>query len=143
MDLRYNQGGLVTCAQLMTSLLAPADALGKTFCIMEHNEKQSKSDETLLLRKNSEIGNANLDLKRIYVLTGSVTASASEAVINCLIPYLTRSNITIIGEKRLASGWAATLSEPKKNMAGCCIRLHYAFIMPITKLTMQMVLNRM
>jgi len=78
-----------------------ADALGKTFCIMEHNEKQSKSDETLLLRKNSEIGNANLDLKRIYVLTGSVTASASEAVINCLIPYLTRSNITIIGEKTI------------------------------------------
>ena len=101
LDLRYNQGGLVTCAQLMTSLLAPADALGKTFCIMEHNEKQSKSDETLLLRKNSEIGNANLDLKRIYVLTGSVTASASEAVINCLIPYLTRSNITIIGEKTI------------------------------------------
>ena len=24
----------------------------------------------------------------------------------------------------MASGWAATLSEPKKNMAGCCIRLH-------------------
>lgn len=35
------------------------------------------------------------------MLTGSVTASASEAVINCLIPYLTRSNITIIGEKTI------------------------------------------
>lgn len=101
LDLRYNQGGLVTCAQLMTSLLAPADALGKTFCIMEHNEKQSKSNEILLLKKNAELGNANLDLKRIYVLTGSVTASASEAVINCLIPYLTRSNITIIGGKTI------------------------------------------
>ena len=101
LDLRYNQGGLVTCAQLMTSLLAPADALGKTFCIMEHNEKQSKRDEALLLKKNAEIGNANLDLKRIYVLTGGVTASASEAVINCLIPYLTRSNITVIGEKTI------------------------------------------
>ena len=101
LDLRYNQGGLVTCAQLMTSLLAPADALGKTFCIMEHNKKQSKRDEALLLKKNAEIGNANLDLKRIYVLTGGVTASASEAVINCLIPYLTRSNITIIGEKTI------------------------------------------
>ena len=88
LDLRYNQGGLVTCAQLMTSLLAPADALGKTFCIMEHNEKQSKNDEALLLKKNAEMGNANLDLRRIYVLTGSVTASASEAVINCLILIL-------------------------------------------------------
>ena len=101
LDLRYNQGGLVTCAQLMTSLLAPADALGKTFCIMEHNEKQSKNDEALLLKKNAEMGNANLDLRRIYVLTGSVTASASEAVINCLIPYLTRSNIMVIGEKTI------------------------------------------
>ena len=68
---------------------------------MEHNKKQSKRDEALLLKKNAEIGNANLDLKRIYVLTGGVTASASEAVINCLIPYLTRSNITIIGEKTI------------------------------------------
>lgn len=101
LDLRYNQGGLVTCAQLMTSLLAPADALGKTFCIMEYNEKQSKNDEALLLKKNAEMGNANLDLRRIYVLTGSVTASASEAVINCLIPYLTRSNIMVIGEKTI------------------------------------------
>ena len=101
LDLRYNQGGLVTCAQLMTSLLAPADALGKTFCIMEHNEKQSKNDEALLLKKNAEMGNANLDLRRIYVLTGSVTASASEAVINCLIPYLARSNIMVIGEKTI------------------------------------------
>jgi C-terminal processing protease CtpA/Prc len=32
-------------------------------------------------------------------LTGTTTASASEAVINCLIPYIGRSNITIIGEK--------------------------------------------
>lgn len=126
----------------MTSLLAPADALGKTFCIMEHNEKQSKSNETLLLKKNAELGNANLDLKRIYVLTGSVTASASEAVINCLIPYLTRSNITIIGEKRLANGSVAILSGLRRNMAGCCIRLHCAFIMPITRPTMQTVLNR-
>lgn len=101
LDLRYNQGGLVSCAQLMTSLLAPASALGKTFCMIEHNEKQAKSNETLLLKKNAEMGNANLDLKRLYVLTGSVTASASEAVINCLIPYLTRNQITIIGEKTI------------------------------------------
>lgn len=101
LDLRYNQGGLVTCAQLMTSLLAPADALGKTFCIMEHSDKQSDKNETLLMKKNTELGNANLDLKRLYVLTGGATASASEAVINCLIPYMTRSNITLIGAKTI------------------------------------------
>lgn len=101
LDLRYNQGGLVSCAQLMTSFLAPADALGKTFCIMEHNGKQTSKNESLLMKKNSELGNANLGLERLYVLTGSVTASASEAVINCLIPYMGRSNITLIGEKTI------------------------------------------
>lgn len=101
LDLRYNQGGLVTSAQLMTSLLAPADALGKTFCVMEYNDKHTGSDDALLLKKNTELGNANLDLRRIYVLTGQATASASEAVINCLIPYMKRDNITLIGEKTI------------------------------------------
>lgn len=99
LDLRYNQGGLVTSAQLMTSLLAPANALGKTFCLMEYNDKHTDSNDALLLKKDTELGNANLDLKRIYVLTGQTTASASEAVINCLIPYMKRENITLIGEK--------------------------------------------
>lgn len=115
LDLRYNQGGLVSCAQLMTSLLAPADALGKTFCIMEHNDKQTSKNESLLMKKNSELGNANLDLKRLYVLTGGVTASASEAVINCLIPYMSRSNITIIGEKTVGKRVGANTFGTKED----------------------------
>lgn len=99
LDLRYNGGGLVSSAQLLTSLLAPAAHLGETFCIMKYNEKHQTENKTLLLKKNSELSNANLDLKRLYVLVGSSTASASEAVINCLIPYIGRSNITLIGEK--------------------------------------------
>lgn len=115
LDLRYNQGGLVSCAQLMTSLLAPADALGKTFCIMEHNDKQTSKNETLLMKKNSELGNANLDLKRLYVLTGETTASASEAVINCLIPYMGRSNITLIGEKTIGKRVGANTFGTKED----------------------------
>lgn len=115
LDLRYNQGGLVSCAQLMTSLLAPADALGKTFCIMEHNDKQASKNETLLMKKNSELGNANLDLKRLYVLTGETTASASEAVINCLIPCMGRSNITLIGEKTIGKRVGANTFGTKED----------------------------
>ena len=55
----------------------------------------------MALLKNSDLLNANLNLKRVYILTGNTTASASEAVINCLIPYLGRSNITLIGEKTI------------------------------------------
>ena len=101
LDLRYNQGGLVSSAQLLTSFLAPAAALGKTFCSLTYNDQHDKDSKVLNYYKNSEISNNNLDLNRVFVLTGSNTASASEAVINCLIPYMGRSNITLIGEKTI------------------------------------------
>lgn len=101
LDLRYNGGGLVTSSLLLTSLLAPANALGKTFCIMEYNDKHTDDTKTLPLKNNNELSNANLNLKRIYVLVGNLTASASEAVINCLIPYMGRENITLIGQKTI------------------------------------------
>lgn len=130
LDLRYNQGGLVTCAQLMTSFLAPAESLGKTFCYMEYNEKQSNKNQTVLMKKNTELGNANLDLKRLYVLTGRVTASASEAVINCLIPYMTRSNITLIGEKtigkRVGSSTFGTKEEYEWLLHPITLRIYNA-----------------
>lgn len=101
LDLRYNGGGLVTSSLLLTSLLAPAKALGKTFCIMEYNDKHTDDTQTLPLKNNNELSNANLNLNRIYVLVGDLTASASEAVINCLIPYMGRDNITLIGQKTI------------------------------------------
>lgn len=99
LDLRYNQGGLVTCAQLLSSFLAPASALGQTFCSLTYNDRHEKESRVLNYYKNSEISNNNLDLHRIFILTGDMTASASEAVINCLIPYMGRSAITLIGSK--------------------------------------------
>ena len=101
LDLRYNQGGLVSSAQLLTSFLSPAAGLGKTFCYMVYNDQHTKENKDLKLYTSSELSGNNLDLPRLYVLTGSSTASASEAVINCLIPYMTRPNITIIGEKTI------------------------------------------
>lgn len=95
LDLRYNPGGLVTCAQLMTTMLAPANALGDVFCHMVDNQKRKS---TYLLDKKVIKNGANLDLKRLYVLATGSTASASEAVINCLIPYMGRDNIILIGE---------------------------------------------
>lgn len=99
LDLRYNPGGLLTSAQLMTSFLVPSEYLGDTFCKLEYNDKLASSNRDLAFLSNSELGNANLDLDRIYILTGNMTASASEAVINCLIPYMGRDNITLIGRK--------------------------------------------
>lgn len=100
LDMRYNGGGLVSSAQVLTSLLAPSDALGQVFGYMTYNDK-IKRESTLYFDKTSAVVSANLNLSRIYVLTGQTMASASEAVINMLIPYMGRENITLIGEQTI------------------------------------------
>jgi len=94
LDLRYNNGGLVSCAQLLASMLAPAEALGETFCQMIYNQDQQSKNSSLDFDKN--LSGYNLDLKRLYVITTSRTASASEAVINGLKPFL-GNNLILIG----------------------------------------------
>lgn len=91
LDLRYNGGGLVTSAQLLAELLAPESALGNTFCYLKYNDIQSRTITYELDRKEE-----NLNLSRLFVLTTSRTASASEAVINGLRPYY---DVYLLGEK--------------------------------------------
>lgn len=95
LDLRYNNGGLVTSAQLLSTILVPANALGKTFCTLQYNDKQSPQSDAMTLRSSLLNGGINLDLKTIYVLVTAETASASELVINCLKPYM---EVVVIGE---------------------------------------------
>jgi len=101
LDLRYNGGGLISCAQLLTSLLAPETALSKTFCLLKYNKKQESKNSTYLFDNSSSVKAGNLNLSRLYVLTGEMTASASELVINALIPYIGRDNIILIGDKTI------------------------------------------
>jgi len=95
LDLRYNNGGLLSSAQLLSTILAPASALGKTFCTLQYNDNQSPQNESITLRSSLLSGGANLDLKTIYVLVTAESASASELVINCLKPYM---KVVVIGE---------------------------------------------
>ena len=95
LDLRYNNGGLVSCAQLLCAMLAPADALGEVLGYLEFN-KRTQPQQQFIMMDNSLIQNgANLNLQTLYVLTSDQTASASEMVINCLKPYM---NVILIGE---------------------------------------------
>lgn len=90
LDLRYNGGGLVTSAQLLSTMLAPATALGQEFCHLVYNGKHSSNSNTLNLDMSymkQGVEGQNLDLPRLFVLTSARTASASEAVINGLKPY--------------------------------------------------------
>jgi C-terminal processing protease CtpA/Prc len=98
LDLRYNGGGLVSCAQLLATLLAPASALDDVFCKLTYNGLDNKYPKQQELMLDSKLaGSENLNLNTLYVITSQRTASASEAVINGLKPYL-KNNLIIIGD---------------------------------------------
>ncbi|WP_165155866.1 S41 family peptidase [Parabacteroides sp. ZJ-118] len=112
LDLRYNGGGLVNCAQLLASLLARESALGEPLCILAYNDKNSRKNETLPLLKTTEVLAGNLDLRRLFVLTGSTTASASELIINALRPYL---EVRVIGKQTLGKTVGMTIYDESER----------------------------
>ena len=94
-DLRYNGGGyLYQSAQLAYMLSDPTLTKDKVFERLQYNDKRRK-DESLMRfltvtsgteGTNTRYGQTlpNLGLKRVYVLTGNNTCSASESLINGL-----------------------------------------------------------
>lgn len=96
LDLRYNPGGYLSCASDLSSYLAPAAALDKVFCTLLRNNITTPQEEEI--KFNPQAVSANLNLNTLYVLTSGFTASASEAVINCLRPYMGEDKVIVIGE---------------------------------------------
>lgn len=119
LDLRYNQGGQVACAQVLASLLVPVDCMGQEFAHFEFNDKQQ--DSNYALKFLSEYADYNLNLNRIFIISGLYTASASEMMINCLRPYMT---INLLGTKTLG-----------KNVAMSRMESPYGFVLhPVTSI---------
>ena len=114
LDLRYNNGGYLQCAQALGSLLAPSSALGQDFANLQFNANANTQQKKYPL--STQYADANLNLERIYILTTSHTASASEVIINGLIPYLGAENVIVIGEK--TEGKNVAMSEFKNDTYG-------------------------
>ena len=110
LDLQYNNGGYLQCAQALGSMLVPAADLGKEFINLTFNNKQNPQTIHYLL--DNQYAAANLNLSKIYILTSEITASASEAVINGLIPYLGSETVVLIGTRTEGKNVAMT---PYKN----------------------------
>lgn len=97
LDLRYNSGGLVSTATHLASMIT-GQFTGEVFAKQEWNAKVNQSfvkegkEEELINRFSDKLANGNqinhLNLNRVYVLTTSGTASASELVINGLAPHI-------------------------------------------------------
>lgn len=87
LDLRYNPGGYVNTAQLISTNLAPQEAIGKVFLKMTYNDKINKTD-ILNFEQSKLVNGTPISYENLYVITSGNTASASEIVINCLKPYM-------------------------------------------------------
>lgn len=94
LDLRYNTGGSMECAQLLCTLLAPASQMNEALALLEYNDRQIGKNQELALDPALLQSGENLNLSRIYILTTGETAAASEMVINCLKPYM---EVVLIG----------------------------------------------
>lgn len=114
LDLRYNLGGNSKVHQLLASMLAPEENVTRNDVYLKrgHNkdyeEELRQSGEPLeqLLQSQLEwtingkkydydLSDANIGITKLYALVSGKTASASEALLIGLRPYL---NIEIIGE---------------------------------------------
>jgi carboxyl-terminal processing protease len=97
-DLRFNSGGAESAAQNLASLISNNLGTSTVFVKHEYNDKveeEIKKDPNLgegfltvpFLSKSQSVG-SQLRLNRVYILTGSRTASASELIINSLKPFM-------------------------------------------------------
>lgn len=138
LDLRYNPGGYVNTCQYLCNCIVPPSGYGNIFQQCSYNDVLSarymnttgrertfsyfdfpNSSDTEILGV-SLIG---LQLDKIYVLTSKHTASASEATIVCLRPYM---DVVTIGEQTVGKGVGSwNISDPKYQYSIQPITMRY------------------
>lgn len=118
-DLRFNSGGAETATTNLASLIGKDVNATKVFTIREYNEDvtaEIKNEPTLgegfltvkFLTKSQNVGSL-LRNNRVYILTGTRSASASELLINGLRPYM---DVFLIGNKTVGKNVGSiTLNE--------------------------------
>ncbi len=92
-DLRYNPGGLLKIASYLGSLIGGDRVGGKVFIQQKYNRKYSKYNESFYFPKN--LKNA-LNLDRVFFIITEDSASASEALIDGLKPFI---DVITVGSK--------------------------------------------
>lgn len=102
LDLRYNPGGYLVSSLLLSRLLLPSSIdESSTFAILTDNKGGKTSynfNDANGKLKYDLAGYTRTKITRLYVIATSATASASEALMNGLAPYMTVTKIGITTE---------------------------------------------
>ena len=115
LDLRYNGGGFSLAEQFLASMLAPESVVSAGSVLSTevfNNEwnayyKEEKIDTKTYFKTDFTISSgdntitfstkdANIGLNKLYAIIGSGSASASEALLCDLFPYM---DVTLVGEQ--------------------------------------------
>lgn len=119
LDLRYNSGGSVRTATYLSSMIT-GQFTGETFYTEMWNadRQEEYAGDGVFVNSFVNGGEAinSLNLDRVYVLTTSRTASASELVINGLEPYI---DVRLVGTNTAGKYQASFLlyDAPAPNFA--------------------------
>lgn len=138
LDLRYNPGGYVNTCQYLCNCIVPSSGYGNIFQQCSYNDvlsaqyKNTTGNERTFSffdfpstpdKEVLGVSLVGLQLERIYVLTSSHTASASEATIVCLRPYM---DVITIGETTVGKGVGSwNISDPKYQYSIQPITMRY------------------
>ena len=119
-DLRYNPGGSVNTAVLLSSMIYGTNTKD-VFLTARYNQKyeavleENKTDVRRYFADKTRNGTtlASLNLKKVYIITSGSSASASELVINGLEPYM---DVIQIGDvTRGKNEFSVTMVDDREN----------------------------
>lgn len=116
-DFRYNGGGFVSSAVNLASLIAPGVGATSIFSKTKYNSflmenvEDLQNVQTPFKAKAENLGNT-LEGNRVYILTSSRTASASELIINGLRPYM---DVFLIGDRTTGKNVGSVPFEDEEN----------------------------
>ncbi len=116
-DLRYNPGGRIYSAQYLCSLIAPLNYVNNGDVLIKlqwNNERQMKYEQNAIMNNLEKrlINNVpfKMGLDKVYFLTGSGTASASELTITGLMPYM---DVVTVGDTTFGKYTASQTFTPE------------------------------
>jgi carboxyl-terminal processing protease len=91
-DLRYNGGGYVSVQNMLANYLVPSAGDHQVMLTEEFNDRYESFNVTEHFNKKG-----SLNLNRLFFIVSQNTASASELLINSLMPYL---DVHLVGPTR-------------------------------------------